>query len=106
MALKIVSDSNQAEELCQLAIDEDMTIYTINMLKQGISEVLDRYKRFELNLADVEEMDSAGIQLLLALKNELQQKKKEFKLVAISASVAKLFQSYDLNERFNIGGAA
>lgn len=106
MALIREYDSNKAKGLCKLAIDEDMTIYTIDALKQSLSEELDAYKRFELNLANVEEIDSAGIQLLLALSSELMQKKKALKLTSMSGVVAKLIESYGISGRFNTGSVA
>ncbi|MBL1275721.1 MAG: STAS domain-containing protein [Ectothiorhodospiraceae bacterium] len=101
MALMRERGSNKTKGLCKLAIDKDMTIYTIDALKQGLSEELDIYNRFELNLANVEEIDSAGIQLLLALSSELMQKKKEFKLTSMSGVVAKLIKNYGISARFN-----
>jgi len=106
MALKRERGSNKTKGLCKLAINEDMTIYVIEALKQGFSKEIDAYNRFELNLADVEEIDSAGIQLLLALRNELTRKKKELKLTAVSGTVAQLIQNYGINDRFDMEGAA
>lgn len=106
MTLKKERGSNKARGLCRLAIDEDMTIYAIKALKQGISKELDTYRRFELNLSGVEEIDSAGIQLLLALESELTKKEKEFKLTAVSGAVAKLIENYGISDRFNLGDAA
>jgi anti-sigma B factor antagonist len=106
MALKRERGSNKSKGLCKLAIDEDMTIYAIDAIKQGISEELDIYQRFEFNLAAVEEIDSAGIQLLLAVKRELIRNKKEFRLSAVSATVAKLIASYELDKDLIVGEAA
>ena len=106
MALKKERGSNKTKGLCKLAIDEDMTIYAIETLKQGLSKEIDTYKRFELSLADVEEIDSAGIQLLLAFRCELMQKKKELKLTAMSGVVTKLIENYGVGDRFNIGDVA
>jgi len=106
MSLKRERGSNKTKGLCKLAIDEDMTIYAIDMLKQGLEEEIDIYEKFELNLSDVEEIDSAGVQLLLAFRKELMRKKKEFKLIAMSGSVTKLMESYGVSEQFNIGDTA
>jgi len=103
MALKKEQASNQTKGLCKLVIDEELTIYVIETLKEGLSEEVDLYDRFELNLASVEEIDSSGIQLLLALRQELMSKKKELRLTALSAVVAKLIDLYGVRDRFNIG---
>lgn len=106
MVLKRAKGSNKKIGLCKLTIDEDMTIYAIETLKQGLSEEIDIYERFELNLGAVEEIDSSGIQLLLALRTELMAKKKELKISAMSGPVTKLIESYGVGEAFNIGDAA
>jgi len=104
MALKKERGSNKTKGLCKLAINEDMTIYAIETLKQEISEEIDIYDRFELNLVDVEEIDSAGIQLLLAFRSELIRKNKAFKLTGVSGTVAKLIENYGIADRFNREG--
>lgn len=104
MALKRERGSNKTKGLCKLAIDEDMTIYAIEALKKGLSDEIDTYKRFELNLSAVEEVDSAGIQLLLAFKNELVQNKKELKITAVSGAVDKLLKDYGIGDHFNMEG--
>ena len=104
MALKIGQDSNKAKGLCHLVIDEDMTIYVIDQLKQEISKILGGYKRFELDLSGIEEIDSAGIQLLLALKGELMQQQKSFKLSIASTPVESLLDTYGLADWFDKRG--
>lgn len=101
MALKKEPDSEQ--DRCKLTIDEDLTIYTIESLKQDIGEEIPLHKKFALDLSDIEEIDSAGVQLLLALKNELMQQQKELVLSAISGPVDKLLTSYGIKEQFNRG---
>lgn len=101
MALKKNRGSNKTKGLCKLSIDNDMTIYSIDDLKNDFSKEIEVYKEFEINLSDVEEIDSSGIQLLLALKNELMKNEKKFKITAVSGPVEKLIERYGLAECFN-----
>jgi len=103
MALEIEDNSIKTEGLCSVVFDEDLTIYAIEALKQEMSKALETYKRFELNLASVEEIDSAGIQLLLGLQREIKCQDKELKLTVMSAPVTKLMKMYGLIESFEIG---
>jgi anti-anti-sigma factor len=103
MALKLDRGSNKTKGLCKLAIDEEMTIYVIDVLKQELTEQIEIYKKFELNLLGVEEFDSAGVQLLLAFKQELESKNKSFQLMAASPTVTNLIIRYGLSDRFNLG---
>ena len=105
MALKIEQNSIKTEGLCSFIFNEDLTIYVVDQFKKDISKAIENNKRFELNLADVEEVDSSGIQLLIALKSELDKKGKEFKLTVMSASVTKLIKEFCLVDQLNIGEA-
>ena len=102
MGLKRARGNNESQGLCKLAIDEDLSIYTIDLLKQGLSEEIAVYDRFELNLSAVEEIDSSGIQLLLALRTELMKKKKELKISAASGAVLSLMESYGISSHFDM----
>ena len=102
MTLKISQDSN-VEGLCKLTIEDDMTIYSINEIKSAISHEIELYQKFELDLRGVEEIDTAGIQLILALRRELISKSKELKISAVSDVVTTLFKSYSINSLFNLG---
>jgi len=106
MTLKKARGSKKTKGLCTLSIDEDFTIFAIDALKRELSDEMDIYDRFELDLANVEEFDSAGIQLLLAFRNELMKQKKDLKLIAMSDPVKKLMENYGVSQRFNLGDAA
>ena len=54
-------------------VSGEMTIYTAAELKQALTPLLDRQQALELDLSGVSEMDSAGLQLLLAAKKTMQQ---------------------------------
>jgi anti-sigma B factor antagonist len=102
MPLKISQDSI-VKELCKLTIEDDMTIYSINEIKNALSHEIELHQKFDLDLSSVEEIDTAGIQLLLALRRECILKNKEFKISAASAVVTTLFKNYSINSLFNLG---
>lgn len=106
MVIKIEEDGNKSEGVCKLAIDDDLTIYTITALKQEISTALESPDNIELNLEKVDEIDSSGIQLLLAMKNELLRSGKQLKLVHMSTAVCTLLDTYSLSNHFDIGDSA
>ena len=105
MALKNITDSTTAQGLCKWVIDEDLTIYVIEVLKKSMSDDMDIYENFELDLSYVNEIDSAGIQLLLALKHELTKANKKFVLTKMSDSVSQLMNSYGIGGDFTLGEA-
>jgi len=87
MALRIEQYFNHTEGLCGSIFDEDLTIYEVEKLKQEISIALGKHSLFLVDLANVEFVDSAGIQLLLAFKAALMRQEKEFNLGAMSESL-------------------
>lgn len=54
----------------------------------------------EVDLAGVDEFDSAGVQLLLALQRELQRQRRQLRLVRHSSAVLDVFALYELAARF------
>lgn len=54
-------------------VSGEMTIYTAAELKQALTPLLYRQQTLELDLSQVSEMDSAGLQLLLAAKKTMQR---------------------------------
>ena len=61
------------EHKTQVKVSGEMTIYTAAELKQALTPLLYRQQTLELDLSQVSEMDSAGLQLLLAAKKTMQQ---------------------------------
>jgi len=106
MSIKKVKGSSKKTGLCKLLVGNEMSIYQIEQIKHFINQELDNYKKFELNLSSVEEFDSAGVQLLLALRNELSREEKQLKLLEPSGVVTKLLECYAIAEHFETEEAA
>ncbi|VAW78573.1 hypothetical protein MNBD_GAMMA12-3154 [hydrothermal vent metagenome] len=106
MVIRKLRGNNKARGLCKLSIDEDITISCAEKFKTEMSGMLEVYKRFEFDLNAVEEIDTAGIQLLLALKAELAAQDKEFSIINASASVLEMMKTFGLVDFFNLEVAA
>ncbi|HEA3089506.1 TPA: STAS domain-containing protein [Aeromonas salmonicida] len=68
-------------------VSGEMTIYTAAEFKQALTPLLYRQQALELDLSGVSEMDSAGLQLLLAAKKTMQQGDSPLHLVMHSHAV-------------------
>lgn len=101
MSLTRDNDGLKSKGLCKLTIDEELTIFSVDALKQGLDEEIAIYEKFELNLEKIEEIDSAGIQLLLAFKHELEGKKKGLVITSMSSGVLNLLEQYGLQDNFS-----
>lgn len=79
-----------------------MTIYHAQEMLQAITPHTEDYKQFELDLSAVEDIDSAGIQLLLMLDLKSREKHGETSIVEPSGSVNEVLNLYRLVQRFNV----
>jgi anti-anti-sigma factor len=71
----------------QLAPEGELTIFTAADLKAQLVAALETSPELEINLSQISEMDSAGLQLLIAAKNECQAKNGSLRLTGHSPAV-------------------
>ncbi|BBL58438.1 STAS domain-containing protein [Methylomonas koyamae] len=83
-----------------LAIDGDITIYNVAELRQALSAYLDTVKEIQLDLAGVAEIDGAGVQLLMFLKQEALAKGGELSLARHSEAVVEVLELLNLSTHF------
>jgi anti-sigma B factor antagonist len=73
-----------------LRLTEDLTIYNALTQKQALLDALAISDKLDLDLSQVSEMDTAGLQLLILLKKEAQRAGKRVSIVAHSHAVSSL----------------
>lgn len=83
-----------------LAITEDLTIYLALEQKQTLLDALSGTDELELNLSQVGEMDTAGLQLLVLLKKEAQRAGKQVRIVAHSRAVSSVIEFCNIAAEF------
>lgn len=83
-----------------IAIDGEMTIYRATELKQTLLNAIDGARLLEIDLHDVSEIDSSGVQLLMLTKSTGQAKDCEVRLVNHSPAVLEVFELLDLAAHF------
>ncbi|KXB30849.1 anti-sigma B factor antagonist [Dechloromonas denitrificans] len=83
-----------------LSISEDLTIYHALEQKQMLLDALAATDELELNLAQVAEMDTAGLQLLVLLKKESQRACKRLRIVAHSQAVSSVIDFCNMAAEF------
>lgn len=71
----------------RIKLDHDLTIYTAESTKEEFMKLLEKSAEIELDLSQVSEMDTAGLQLLIMLKNECRAKNGDLKLAEHSDAV-------------------
>lgn len=91
---------NRDDNGCALSIDGDLTIYNATELRDALVNYIDNYNEVDLDLAKTKEIDSAGFQLLVQTKKELEEKGGRFTLVQPSLVVKEIIERYGMNEYF------
>jgi anti-sigma B factor antagonist len=80
----------------RLRVESDMTIYTAAELKQEFLPGLAKCKELELDLSGVNEMDSAGLQLLILLKREAKDRGVRLHMVAHGPAVTSVIDTCNM----------
>jgi anti-sigma B factor antagonist len=93
MRLKIIRKKTDNEDL-HLKLTGEMTVYSAAKLKDILLNELKFCPGLTLDLADVDEADTAGFQLLLFLKREADLHDKSFRVTEMNSRLNKMFTFY------------
>lgn len=80
----------------ELRLDGEVTIYRAQEIKRILLDALEHSVALRIDLAGVSELDSAGVQLLVAAKKAADAERKPFELANQSAPVLSCVELYDL----------
>jgi len=98
--MKLHSEGNGG----RLHLEGDMTIYHAAEIKDGLLGALAQCAALEIDLSDVTEIDSAGVQLLLLVSREAAAQEKELRILAQSQAVLEVSRLCRLAAK--LGGAS
>jgi len=93
MKLKIVREKKDNNRL-HLKLAGEMTVYSSARLKDVLLKELKSCSGITLDLAEVDEADTSGFQLLLFLKREAKILGKSFKITEVSSRLRNIFTLY------------
>ena len=93
--------ATQQEDTLQLLVGSEMTIYTATELKADLYKEWDKALEIEVNLSQVDELDCAGIQLLLQMKSDGERLQKPVRFVEHSPVVIEALEILNLISRFS-----
>ena len=83
---------------CRLQIEGEMTIFHAQELKDGILDSLENTEGLEVDLSRVSEIDTAGFQLLLMLRNESMRLHTSLQVDAYSPAILSLLELYGVSK--------
>lgn len=81
-------------------ISGELTIYTAAQEKQQLQEFLESADELELNLSQVSEMDSAGLQVLILMKQEAARRHKKLHYSMHSKAVLEVLEMSNMTAAF------
>lgn len=83
-----------------MVVDGELTIFTAAEQKTALLSFLAEGDDLELNLSNVSELDTAGLQLLILLKREAAQSSKRLRFVMHSSAVIDILELSNLTGVF------
>lgn len=90
------NDAAAKVQASRVAITEDLTIYNAIAQKQALLDQVQEHALIELDLSQVSQIDTSGIQLLMLAKRECQKRDKTLNIVAHSPAVHELMDFYNI----------
>lgn len=84
--------TKNTSDTCALRLEGEMTIFTAGEIKQRLLAPLPDCRRIDVDLSQVSEMDSAGLQLMILAKREANAMGKEICFVAHSPAVLEVLE--------------
>jgi anti-sigma B factor antagonist len=97
----IKTESNNG--ICKVFIENNMTIYDVAEQKEQLLKALKKLKKnelMEIDLSNVNEIDTAGLQILLLIKKTAVKENKIVLLVAHSPASLDVIDHYNLAAYF------
>lgn len=85
-------DINQTKQGANVSICTELTIYSAAQLKDELLTLLRASPVVNVNLAQVNDIDTSGLQILIMLKNEAQILSHEVNFIEHSASVLSVIE--------------
>jgi len=92
--------AKQNNGITHLTFKDEMTIYTALEQKNALSQHLNADHEIQVDLSEVSEIDSAGLQVLLFLKQEASSKNIILSLTHHSQAVVEVLELLNLTAHF------
>lgn len=91
-----MSDINSGSEVGRLTLQDDLTIYNAIESKRHLLDAVSATQTLELDLSQVQEIDTAGFQLLVLAKREALRLDHSLRIVAHSPAVLEVIEFYNM----------
>ena len=96
MSLKV----KKTKDVCHVTIDDEMTIYSASTLKKDLLNEVAANQNVEISLENVTEIDSAGLQIMIMLREFANQEHKDLHFIHHSPEVVDVMELVNLTTYF------
>jgi anti-anti-sigma factor len=94
--MKVIEKKKDKEKV-SIALEGDMTIYSVKELKNELSGYFTNIRNMEFDLSKIDTIDTSGFQLLATAMKELEERDKTFSIINPSDDVKRIFKLYGEN---------
>ncbi|MDH5718465.1 MAG: STAS domain-containing protein [Spirochaetia bacterium] len=84
----------ETEDYGLLQIKGDMSIYNVLLIKEQFNDAINSHDNLVFDLSGVNEIDTAGFQMLVLAKQEAARQNKALKIINHSGPVLKIFDLF------------
>ncbi len=85
-----------------ISVEGDMTIPVLPGIREAVLSSLSKAKNIEFDLSEVEDLDSAGFQLLFAVKNMAETSGMSMTITSASSAVKDCLKILRMSDHFGL----
>jgi anti-sigma B factor antagonist len=89
-----ITEKKNSKTAVSIAIEGEIIINFLTELKNLLSGYVKVVKNMEIDLSSVNKIDTAGYQLLIMLKKEVESNKKSFSIINPSDEIKRIYNLY------------
>ena len=89
------------DELCEVNVAGELTIYQVNEFKKELERVIERASVINMNMANVSEIDTSCFQLLMQAQIACHDNDKQLNFVSISPAIREVMELFGLENYLN-----
>lgn len=93
-------NTEKVDGTCRIRIEGDMTIFNAADLKKDLLDNLHECSDFEMDMSQVNEIDTTGLQLLILAKRETAALNKSFRIMSYSPATMYVLELFNMKDYF------
>jgi len=88
------------DDVCEAVVEGELTIYHAGEFKKGLEKAVKKATNINLDLANVSEIDTSCIQLLMQAQNGCLENGRELVITAVSQPVREVLDIFGMERHF------